>query len=67
MCVYRFPPRGYHIVEHPPAEYLDDRCARVMRQLRVEHSGADGKLLEEELEFVAAVDLVWGVGCRVEG
>jgi hypothetical protein len=38
-----------------------------MRQLRVEHSGADGKLLEEELEFVAAVDLVWGVGCRVEG
>ena len=29
-----------------------------MRQLRVEYSGADGKLFEEELEFVAAVDLV---------
>ena len=29
-----------------------------MRQLRVEYSGADGKLFEEELEFVAAIDLV---------
>ena len=36
--------------------YLDGVDAGVERELRVEHGGADGELLEEELEAVAGVE-----------